>query len=58
MSTPKLPEILEKMADVVLAHRLKPKTAATKKRARSSAAKSNKNQKKKKKSDKQMGGSG
>jgi hypothetical protein len=33
MSTPpKLPEILEKMADVVLAHKPKPKTKAAKKR--------------------------
>jgi len=34
MSTPppKLPDILEKMADVVLAHKPKPKTKAAKKR--------------------------
>jgi len=32
MSVPKLPEILEKMADLVLAHKPKPKTKAAKKR--------------------------
>jgi hypothetical protein len=31
-SPPKLPDILEKMADVVLAHRPKPKTKNAKKR--------------------------
>jgi hypothetical protein len=31
-SPPKLPDILEKMADVVLAHKPKPKTKAAKKR--------------------------
>jgi len=39
MSTgvPKLPEILEKIADVVLAHRPKPKTKTAEKRARKAA---------------------
>jgi hypothetical protein len=33
-SPPKLPDILEKMADVVLAHKPKPKSKAAKKRKR------------------------
>jgi hypothetical protein len=41
MSTPKPPEILDKIVDVVLAHRPKPKTnaAAKRKRAMKKAAK-------------------
>lgn len=44
MSTPppKLPDVLEKMAHVVLAHRPKPKTKAAKKRKKQAAQKSRK----------------
>lgn len=35
-SVPKPPEILDKIVDVVLAHRPKPKTAAAKKRKKAS----------------------
>jgi hypothetical protein len=38
-SAPKLPEILEKIADVVLAHKPKPKTKAAKKRKKTAKRK-------------------
>jgi hypothetical protein len=40
MSVPKLPEVLEKMADMVLAHKPKPKSKAAKKRKKAAKKKS------------------
>ncbi len=40
MSTPKLPEVLEKIVDTVLAYRPKPKSKAAKKRKKAASKKS------------------